>query len=241
MAVPQKPWSFGDKCCMICCTISGLLFALELVKGKDELTCWPAKEYWHLGKTFGPLLCPTKFHVALCKNCHTGQWLLHVRRDSWNAKKGVFALALMKKRHYWPKCIDGNAIATHFADKDIGTVDALPGHVKDSSFHIHRMKEADCTETGKQQSCNIWNARVDFQCPEVVHNHCACWDAVDNHNECRMWPIAIEESDKMTRWGQCECTKVSNSPQQFWQWDNGQNAPLSSLNTALFLSFVEMA
>ena len=42
--------------------------------------------------------------------------------------------------------------------------------------------------------------RVQFQYAEVVHNHYTYRDAVDNNNKCRMYPIAIEESAKTTRW-----------------------------------------
>ena len=34
-------------------------------------------------------------------------------------KKGVFAGALIKKRRYWPKYIDGEKIDSYFADRDV--------------------------------------------------------------------------------------------------------------------------
>ena len=40
-------------------------------------------------------------------------------------KKGVFTAAQIKKQHYWPKKIPGEAIVLHFATKDVGHFDAL--------------------------------------------------------------------------------------------------------------------
>ena len=35
-------------------------------------------------------------------------------------KRGVYAAALIEKRRYWPKFIDGEGIKHHFKAKDIG-------------------------------------------------------------------------------------------------------------------------
>ena len=34
--------------------------------------------------------------------------------------KGVYAAALIKKRHYWPKGVPGDLIGTQFEDKEVG-------------------------------------------------------------------------------------------------------------------------
>ena len=52
-------------------------------------------------------------------------------------KKGVFGAALIKKRRYWPKYIDGEAIKRHFATKEIGSVDALKGKLDGVNVEIH--------------------------------------------------------------------------------------------------------
>jgi len=58
-------------------------------------------------------------------------------------KKGIYMSALIKKHHYWPCSVDGDAIAAHFADKEVGSVDALPGVLEGIPFHIYCMKEPD--------------------------------------------------------------------------------------------------
>ena len=56
-------------------------------------------------------------------------------------KKGVFSAALIKKRRYWPKYIDGDGIKSHFHNKKVGDVDALPGTLDEIPFHVFAMKE----------------------------------------------------------------------------------------------------
>ena len=51
--------------------------------------------------------------------------------------------ALIEKRCYWPKYIPGDAITTHFGDKEIGALDALQGELDHVRFHIVSMKEPD--------------------------------------------------------------------------------------------------
>ena len=58
-------------------------------------------------------------------------------------KKGLFAAALIKKRFYWPKYIPGDAIITHFGDKEIGALDALQGELDNVRFSVVGMKEPD--------------------------------------------------------------------------------------------------
>jgi hypothetical protein len=36
MLVPRKPWPFGNEYHTACCRLSGIMFQIELVKGKDQ-------------------------------------------------------------------------------------------------------------------------------------------------------------------------------------------------------------
>ena len=58
-------------------------------------------------------------------------------------KRGVFGAALIKKRRYWPKHIEGDRIKAHFEDKAVGDVDALAGVLDEVPFHVFAMKEED--------------------------------------------------------------------------------------------------
>ena len=60
MFVPQKPHPFGNEYHTIGCCISGVLYRVELVEGKDRPPECGAEEYSDLGKTVGLLLHVTK-------------------------------------------------------------------------------------------------------------------------------------------------------------------------------------
>lgn len=57
------------------------------------------------------------------------------------AKYGVFASTVIKKRCYWPKHIKSDEIKAYFANKEIGTFNALPGTLDGVPFHLYCMKE----------------------------------------------------------------------------------------------------
>ncbi len=59
------------------------------------------------------------------------------------SKEGCYASALIKKRRYWPKYVQGDRIAEHFENKVVGDVDAWPGVLDGVKFDIFAMKEPD--------------------------------------------------------------------------------------------------
>ena len=58
--VPQKPWPLGNEYHTISCGMSGVLYSLEIVEGRDEPKQGPTKDFSELGKTVGLLLCLTR-------------------------------------------------------------------------------------------------------------------------------------------------------------------------------------
>jgi Transposase IS4 len=54
--VPRKPHPFGNEWHTMCCGLSGLLFRLDLVEGKDSPLERGTPEYQEKGKTVGLLL-----------------------------------------------------------------------------------------------------------------------------------------------------------------------------------------
>ena len=58
-------------------------------------------------------------------------------------RKVCFAVALIKKHHYWPQYIPSDNIISRFAEKGIGESDALQGMLDDVKFHVVAMKEPD--------------------------------------------------------------------------------------------------
>ena len=81
-------------------------------------------------------------------------------------KRGVYASALIKTHHYWPKYIKGDLIKSHFDDKDVGDCDAWKGQMDEVNFHVYAMKEPDYVmsimstygtnqQTGKETQCKL--------------------------------------------------------------------------------------
>ena len=50
---------------------------------------------------------------------------------------------LLKKRRYWPKYINGDAIWHHFDSKEVGDADSWPGKFDNKNFHVFAMKGPD--------------------------------------------------------------------------------------------------
>jgi len=212
MFVPRKPWPFGNEFHTIACAVSGILYSLELVEGKDKPRERPEPEFNELGKTVGLLLRLTQQLWGTGKVVVLDSGFCVLKGLIELKKKGVFAAALIKKRKYWPRYIDGERIKAHFADKPIGYADAIEGNLENVRFHIFGMKEEDYTMMvmstyGTLERVGDEKIRrpatgetLTFKYPEVVHNHYQNRDAVDSHNARRQAPIALEETWQTTRW-----------------------------------------
>ena len=60
MFVPRKPKPFGNEYHTMCCGLSGVLYSMELVEGKDRPSSLGEMEFDNYGKTFGLLLRVTR-------------------------------------------------------------------------------------------------------------------------------------------------------------------------------------
>ena len=124
-------------------------------------------------------------------------------------------MALIKKCRYWPKYVPGDEIIAHFDNKDVGDVDAIKGTMDGVLFCIHAMKEPDYIMmlmstygmTLRMGVTKRWHYTVEgvkkvveFQYPEIVHNHYKFCDMIDNHNSFQMHPISMEETWMTMRW-----------------------------------------
>jgi len=215
MLVPQKPWPCGNKYHTISCGETEILYRLDLVEGKDEPRERPPKKYSEYGKTVGCMLrlaeplFSSSFVVVMDSGFCILQGLIEL------LKRGVFASALIKKRRYWPKFIDGDKIIEHFESREVGDIDSWPGVLDNEKFSIMALKEPDyvmivMTTYGSLRRMGKENKRVylvngdrrakTFQYPEVIANHFTYRDSVDANNRDRMFPIALEETWKTTRW-----------------------------------------
>ena len=143
MYVPRKPHPMGNEYHSICCGICGVMFAIELVEGKDHPKQRPAPKYNEEGKTASLLLrlCSGIFNTGKVVILDSGFCVL--KAIIALKKKGVYASALIKKRRYWPRYIKGDAIKAHFEDEVVGVSKRLPGVLDGEKFDIFCLKEPD--------------------------------------------------------------------------------------------------
>lgn len=205
MFVPRKPHPFGNEWHSICCGISGIMFAVELVEGKDR----PATlkhEHEEKGKTVGLLLRLTKRLNGSGKVVILDSGFCVLKGIIELRKKGVFAAAVIKKRRYWPKYIDGGMVKEYFMSKEVGDVDSFGGCLDGIPYHIFCMKDEGYTtmlmstygtnERMGEAKRRILEKRqrqqIHFKYPEVVSNHYRFRHAVDDHNAKRHSPISFE-------------------------------------------------
>lgn len=216
MFVPRKPHPFGNEYHSICCGLSGIMYAIELVEGKDRPREVPPPKHSVHGKTTGLLLRLTDsiHHSGRVVIMDSGFCVL--QSLLMLASRGVYASAVIKKRRFWPKHINGDEIDKHFEGKEVGSVDALPGSMFHRRFHVFCMKEEDYVmkimstygalkqiEEGKTQRSVTENGqRVNksFYYTEPFFNHFKFRHQVDDHNNLRHSPISLEESISTKDW-----------------------------------------
>ena len=123
MFVPRKPHPFGNEYHSVCCSMSGIMWGMELVEGKDAPCAGehPKPKHNNLGNTVGLLLRILEpifgrgSIVVLDSGFCVLKGIVELK------KRGVYVSALIKKRRYWPKYIKGDDIKSHFDGKDVGT------------------------------------------------------------------------------------------------------------------------
>ena len=141
MFVPRKPHPFGNEYHTICCGLSRILFRLELREGKDSPKNRARDPMDTYGATVGLLfrLCKPIFNTGKIVVLDSGFCVLTAFVLLKEA--GVYAAAVIKKRRYWPKYVDGTLMDTHMQNKEIGDVDIMQGKLKDKKCIYLLMKE----------------------------------------------------------------------------------------------------
>ena len=56
MFIPHKPWPFGNEYHTVCCCSSGIMWGIDLVKGKDRPQQLGIQQYDNFGSTVGLFL-----------------------------------------------------------------------------------------------------------------------------------------------------------------------------------------
>ena len=143
--IPRKPHPCGNKYHMMCCGDSGILMSMELCEGKHH-PCNIAYRYSDKGSTVRKLLqmCEPIFGRGMVVIMDSSFCVLQALIEL--KKKGVYALAVIKKRRYWPKHVDGDSIEQHMEFKQVGDMDATKRLELDGvPYKLFCMKETDYT------------------------------------------------------------------------------------------------
>ena len=216
MCVERKPHPFGNQCHSICCGLSGIMHAIELVEGNDEPPERPRPTYSEEGPTGGLLLRLTRpiHNTGKVVILDSGFSVL----DAIVALKqrGVFATTILKKRRFWPKYCPGDDINLTMTSSEIkvGDVRALKGEHKGTPYHIICMKEEKwitkvfdaCGTTVQQDDSKMVLRRLNdrsevrFRYCDVHVNHYEYRHAVDDHNHLRQANLSLEDTWKTHRW-----------------------------------------
>ena len=215
---PRKPHPYGNEYHTICCGHSGILFAMEMVEGKDtpkERSVDPNEN--KIGKTGALLLrlCQSIFTTGKVVILDSGFCVL--RAIIGLRQQGVFASALIKKRKYWPKYVPGEAMNEHMASKQVGECDSLKGTLDGVPYDLFTLKEPDYTmklmstygglivPKNQKISKRVWKERGEtktttFQYTEPFANHFYFRHAVDDHNNLRHGLPSIESTIVTHHW-----------------------------------------
>ena len=216
---PRKPHPFGNEWHTICYGLSGIMYAVELREGKDapkEKPTDPQEE--KIGKTGCLLLRLTKALYTTGKVVILDSGFCVLQAIIALRDKGVFASALIKKRKYWPKWIDGDMIDKAMEDKAVGECDSYRGTLNNVPYDVFCMKEPeyvmkimstygglvekDGQHESKRVYKNIENREVTvfFKYKEPFSNHFNYRHAVDDHNNLRHLTPSLEETWVTHQW-----------------------------------------
>jgi len=213
---PRKPHPFGNEYHTACCGLSGIMFAMELVEGKDHPP-QIAERWSEKGKTTGLLL------RMLASYFTTGRYVVLdsgfcVLRALIELKKvGLFACAVIKKRRFWPAMVPGNEMSEAFDNANVGTAKAITGMLDGVKYFLWGLKEPSyimkMMATGgpliSNESCNLQRRRFEeggvevtrtFQFPLPYDWHYKFRHAVDDHNNLRHSVPSVEGTIITTRW-----------------------------------------
>ena len=219
MFVPRKPHPYGNEYHSIGCGLSGILYQIELVEGKDEPPVYKKEKKHPKGNTTGLLLRLTKSLygtgkvVVLDSGFCVLQALLELK------KVGIYAHAVIKKRRFWPKYCNGDKIDEHMREKNVGDVDVATGILDNIKFNIFAMKESDYSMklmstygdlVIRDDEDDTRRIFVDpktnkitekkFKYTMTYSNHFRYRHAVDDHNNIRHSSPALEETWVTHRW-----------------------------------------
>ena len=217
MLVPCKPHPFDNEYHTICCALTGIMFGIDLVEGKDRLQELPSLDPHHQGNTVAllermcqPLQGTGKIVILDSGFCILSGIILL-------ATLGIYVAAQIKKRQYWPRDVPGEAIRQHMMTKNNGTMDCVRGVMNGKEYSIFAVKEPSYVSMmmSTYGSINLTSYKatryderecknVQFHLNDVFSNHFKYRHAFDDHNHLRHQIPSIEDTWRTHHWPNCQ-------------------------------------
>ena len=214
---PRKLHPVGNEYHSMCCGLSGVMVAIELVEGKDRPRELGQPEYKNLGgKTIGLLLRLLKNYFGSARYVVLDSGFCVLKALVELKRRGVFACALIKKRRFWPAGVPGDVFDRHFSKRDVGETDAILGVLDGVKYFLCEMKEPDYImkmmatggalfTDGCREVVRHWTVRGNamrrvFTYTKPFHLHFKFRHVVDDHNKLRHALPSIEDSWRTNRW-----------------------------------------
>ena len=214
MFVPRKFTTKGNEFHTIACTQTKIVFGLEIVEGKDRPgSLGPLKFQAQYGKTPALLLRITEesglWGRDVVVNMDSGFCVL----DGLLAlkEKGIYAFAIIKKKRYWPKNVDGEALRVAAANIPLGQCLTKQGECKigqsthrffllaqrDSSVVVLAMStQGTIHPTGKL----VHRGPQSFRRPAVFDEYYMARHSVDDNNNLRQGHRGVEAIWETRAW-----------------------------------------
>ena len=217
MFVPRKPHPFGNEYHTICCGVTGIMFGIDLVEGKDRPTERPLDENANLGSTVSLLLRMCKPLYSSGKVVVLDSGFCVLKGIIKLAECGVYAAAQIKKRRYWPAFVPGEAIKEKMQNNEVGSMQCVKGTLNSTPYFIFNLKEPDYIssmmstygsifQTGRNTTRNdTLRGTAGFQAfrfkyNDVFDNHFLYRHIVDDHNHLRHLIPSIEQTWSTCHW-----------------------------------------
>ncbi len=120
---PQTSSLFGNEYHSACCGLSGIMFSVEMVEGKDRLPDLGVPEFESVvGKTGGLLLRMLKSYFNTGRYVVLDSGFCVLKAIVALYEKGIFLGALIKKHQFWPSLVPGVAMDACFNGKKLVSV-----------------------------------------------------------------------------------------------------------------------
>ena len=127
MFVPCKTQPSGNEYHTITCAKSKVIYNVRIVEGKDRPRVMGKKESEEKGVTASLMVRMKKQFWGTGKVVVIDRGFCVMEGLISMVEKGVFGLALIKKRRYWPKGVPAEEILCYMQIKEVGDVDAVQG------------------------------------------------------------------------------------------------------------------